>query len=41
MTIREIIGDFMVRDAKTNSPKPITRDDVGDKLAAKGIAIRN
>ena len=29
---REIIGDFVVWDSKTNGPKPITRDDVGDKL---------
>ena len=34
---REIVGDFVVWDAKTNGPKPITRDDVGDKLTAKGI----
>ena len=34
---REIIGDFIVWDSKTNGPKPITRDDVGDKLTAKGI----
>ncbi|MBI4288017.1 MAG: molybdopterin-dependent oxidoreductase [Chloroflexi bacterium] len=34
---REVIGDFVVWDAKTNSPKAISRDDVGDKMTAKGI----
>ncbi|MBI4551842.1 MAG: molybdopterin-dependent oxidoreductase, partial [Candidatus Latescibacteria bacterium] len=31
------VGDFVVWDAKTNSPKAITRDDVGEKLTAKGL----
>jgi len=31
------LGDFVVWDAKTNSPKPITRDMVGKTLAASGI----
>ncbi|MBI1930267.1 molybdopterin-dependent oxidoreductase [Candidatus Poribacteria bacterium] len=34
---REKVGDFVVWDANTDSPKPITRDDVGEKLVAKGI----
>lgn len=34
---REQIGDFVIWDKNSNSPKPITRDDVGEKLAAKGI----
>ncbi len=34
---RELIGDFVVWDAKTKGLKAITRDDVGEKLTAKGI----
>ncbi len=33
----EKIGDFVVYDAKSRSLKPVTRDDVGQKLVAKGI----
>ncbi len=34
---RERIGDFVVRDARSGNFVPITRDDVGKQLAAKGI----
>ncbi|MBW7940816.1 MAG: molybdopterin-dependent oxidoreductase, partial [Candidatus Kuenenia stuttgartiensis] len=34
---REIIGDFVVWDAKSKGPKAITRDDVGETLVKKGI----
>ncbi len=34
---RERIGDFVVWDEKTKALKAITRDDVGEKLAKKGI----
>lgn len=30
-------GDFVVFDRNSKSPKPVTRDDVGGKLIAKGI----
>ncbi len=33
----EKLGDFVVWDAKTNAPRAITRDDVGERLVAKGI----
>ncbi|MFQ6020318.1 MAG: molybdopterin-dependent oxidoreductase, partial [Dehalococcoidia bacterium] len=33
----EKLGDYVVYDAKTGGPKAITRDDVGDRLAAKGV----
>lgn len=33
----EKLGDYVVFDAKTKSLKPVTRDDVGAKLVAKGI----
>ena len=33
----ERLGDYVVRDATTNQPVALTRDDVGEKLAAKGI----
>lgn len=31
------VGDFVVYDRNSRSLKPLTREDVGDKLAAKGI----
>ncbi len=31
------LGDYVVYDAKSKSLKPLTRDDVGAKLTAKGI----
>ncbi|NUO81565.1 molybdopterin-dependent oxidoreductase, partial [candidate division KSB1 bacterium] len=31
------LGDFVVWDAKTNQPRAVTRDDVGETLAQKGI----
>ena len=31
------LGDFVVWDAKTNGPGAITRDDVGETMAKKGI----
>jgi nitrate reductase / nitrite oxidoreductase, alpha subunit len=34
---REAVGDFVVWDGRTNAPQAITRDDVGDRLAARGI----
>ncbi|MEK7444104.1 MAG: molybdopterin-dependent oxidoreductase [candidate division NC10 bacterium] len=34
---RKRVGDFVVWDAKTNAPRAITRDDVGDRLTEKGI----
>jgi nitrate reductase alpha subunit len=34
---RTKLGDFVVWDAKTNAPAPVTRDDVGDRLDAKGV----
>ena len=34
---REQVGDFVVWDLKSGGVKPITRDDVGDKLDALGI----
>jgi len=33
----EKLGDFLVFDAHSKSPKAVTRDEVGDKLTAKGI----
>ncbi len=33
----EKLGDFVVFDRASQSFKPLTRDDVGDRLAAKGI----
>ena len=33
----EQLGDFVVFDVKSRSLKPLTRDDVGEKLTAKGI----
>ncbi len=33
----EQLGDYVVFDAKSQSFKPLTRDDVGEKLAEKGI----
>ncbi len=33
----EKLGDYVVFDAKTQSPQAITRDDVGDKLKGKGL----
>jgi len=35
--LREKWGDFVVWDTKTNSPKPVNRDEVGDYFAATGI----
>ena len=34
---RERIGDFVVRDARSGKFMPISRDDVGKQLTAKGI----
>ncbi len=34
---RERLGDFVVWDLKTDGPKPLTRDQVGDKLDAAGL----
>ncbi|HAM58984.1 MAG TPA: nitrate oxidoreductase subunit alpha, partial [Candidatus Rokubacteria bacterium] len=34
---RKRVGDFVVWDARTNAPRAITRDDVGDRLTEKGI----
>ena len=34
------LGDFVVWDAKTNGPVAITRDDVGETMAKKGIGPR-
>ena len=34
---REIVGDFVIWDQKTNAPQPVTRDDVGATLRAKGL----
>jgi nitrate reductase alpha subunit len=34
---RRKLGDFVVWDARTNGPRAITRDDVGDRMDAKGI----
>ncbi len=31
------LGDFVVWDAKTNQPRAVTRDDVGETLVKKGI----
>ena len=31
------LGDFVVWDAKTNQPRAVTRDDVGETLVQKGI----
>jgi nitrate reductase alpha subunit len=31
------LGDFVVWDAKSKAPKPITRDDVGRRMAGRGI----
>ncbi|HET7089864.1 MAG TPA: molybdopterin-dependent oxidoreductase [Anaerolineae bacterium] len=36
----EILGDYVVIDAATGQPTAITRDDVGDKMAEKGIDPR-
>lgn len=33
----EKLGDFVVLDRKSQSLKPLTRDDVGDRLVARGI----
>lgn len=30
-------GDFVIWDAKTNAPVAVTREEVGDKLMAKGV----
>ena len=30
------LGDFVVWDAKTNSPRAITRDDVGETMSQDG-----
>jgi nitrate reductase alpha subunit len=35
---RESIGDFVVWDTKTDTPKAITRDDVGKNMTAKATA---
>ncbi|MBI5396296.1 MAG: molybdopterin-dependent oxidoreductase [Verrucomicrobia bacterium] len=34
---RDKLGDFVVWDAKTNAPRAINRDDVGETLAKKGV----
>jgi nitrate reductase alpha subunit len=34
---REKIGDYVVWDRKSNAPRPLTREDVGKKLEAKGV----
>lgn len=34
---RKKIGDFVVWDTKTNSPKAISREDVGEKMVKTGI----
>jgi hypothetical protein len=34
---RERIGDFVIHDLNSGEFKAITREDVGDKLAAKGL----
>jgi nitrate reductase alpha subunit len=34
---RERLGDFVVWDARTNGPQPLTRDDVGERMEAKGL----
>ncbi|MBI5368108.1 MAG: molybdopterin-dependent oxidoreductase [Planctomycetes bacterium] len=34
---RTQLGDYMVWDRKTNGPKPLTRDDVGEKFDAAGL----
>ncbi len=34
---REKVGDFVVFDAKTKALRAVTRDDVGEKLDARGI----
>lgn len=33
----EIIGDFVILDQDSNSPKAVTRDDVGERLIQKAI----
>ena len=35
--LREAAGDFVVWDTKKNAPAPITRDDLGRRLAEKGL----
>ncbi|MDP2947959.1 MAG: molybdopterin-dependent oxidoreductase, partial [Chloroflexota bacterium] len=35
--LRQKWGDFVVWDANSNSPKPVTREDVGDNFVAKGL----
>jgi len=34
---RKKVGDFVVWDARTNAPRALTRDDVGDRMTEKGI----
>jgi nitrate reductase alpha subunit len=34
---RKKVGDFVVWDAKTNAPRALTRDDVGDRMTEQGI----
>jgi nitrate reductase alpha subunit len=34
---RKELGDWVVRDAKSNAFKPVSRDDVGERLDAKGL----
>ncbi|MEW5974773.1 MAG: molybdopterin-dependent oxidoreductase [Acidobacteriota bacterium] len=34
---RQRVGDFVIHDQKSDSLKALTRDDVGDRLRAKGI----
>ena len=34
---RKKVGDFVVWDARTNGPRALTRDDVGDRMTEKGI----
>jgi nitrate reductase alpha subunit len=36
----EQLGDFVVFDAKTQTPQPITRDDVGRVMDAKGLDLQ-
>ena len=33
----EQLGDFVIRDSRSGTLQPITRDDVGEALAAKGL----
>jgi nitrate reductase alpha subunit len=34
---RKKLGDFVVWDARTNGPRALSRDDVGDRMEAQGI----